>query len=289
MTATAREYPAPLMRRWRRSGMLAAAGLACFGFVELLLAVWQRGPATPAITAAGATTLAALAVLGLVPDPPRRWSSPRRVAGKAAALAVLALAAAHWLGGAAAHVPMSGVAAFCFLLLWCSLFGKPRFPATAVTADMLVALLGYAMLLDYLIGAPAVAKPPSGVVAMHLGTAASVLVAAGAWMAVWPRNRPVAFFLEIGSAGAVLRRLLPITLIYPVLLVLLSTLRSRAQLTAARITEMVVVYGTVVFGAALFWLIARLLDRRDAIAQAAERELRASEQRYRLLFEENQQ
>jgi len=289
MTAVERDFAPTLLPRWRRAGMAAAATLAVATFAELLLVFAHplRAGFPPPAAAAG-TALAALAVLGLAPigDPSHRRL--RRIWGAMAAAALFALGASHWFF-AAGRIPLSGTAAFCFVLLAFSLLAKPRLPALAVTADMMVAFVGYAMLLDYLVRAPAVTHPAANGAALNLSSAAALFVASGAWMAVWPERRPVAFFVETGSAGAVLRRLLPITLLYPVLLVLLSTLRSNAHPLAARITEAVVVYGTVLFGVILFWLIARLLDRRDALSRASERELRASEQRYRLLFEESPQ
>ncbi|HWG38625.1 MAG TPA: PAS domain S-box protein [Terriglobales bacterium] len=263
--------------------------MAVATFAELLsvFAHPLRAGYPPPASAAGAA-LAALAALGLAPSGDRKERRLRRIWGAMAACALLALGASHWLQ-AAGRIPLSGTAAFCFLLLGFSLLAKPRLPSLSVTADMLVAFVGYAMVLDYLVQAPAVTHPPATGVALNLSTAAALFVASGAWMAMWPERRPVSFFVETGSAGAVLRRLLPITLLYPALLVLLNTLRSHAHPTAARITEIVVVYGTVLFGVVLFWLIARLLDRRDALSRNSERELRASEQRYRLLFEESQQ
>ncbi|MGH9484922.1 MAG: PAS domain S-box protein, partial [Terriglobales bacterium] len=129
----------------------------------------------------------------------------------------------------------------------------------------------------------------SGVRPMHWETALVLLLLAGAWMAAWPERRPVSFYLEAGSAATVLRRLLPVTLLYPILLVGYNAARGNGDLLAMRVTQAVIIFGTIVFGAALLWLIAHELDRRDTMAHLTSLDLRASERRYRQQFDNNPQ
>jgi PAS domain S-box-containing protein len=284
--------PATQLRRerlWQRSALAAAVlvgiwALAGLG-ATLSGAPWAEPPAVGLALLAGTA-----GILCLLPDrdrgPVRRWL------GMAAAILLILLGVAAFFGAS----PLPGLPAvwprftgFCFLVLGLSLAGKSRFPATAVTGDMMVAFVGYALVLDYLFQTPAV-HPATGVTGpMRLTTAAAVFILAGAWMCAWPNRRPVSFFLEASSAGAVLRRLLPVTLLYPILLVVLTAARSGGHSVAARIAEAVVIYGTVVFGVVLLWVLAHQLDRRDAMHRAATADLRAGERRYRQLFDNNPQ
>ncbi|HET9784238.1 MAG TPA: PAS domain S-box protein, partial [Terriglobales bacterium] len=274
---------------WRRCAQAAAALVGVWALVGMgaLLggSPWGEPPAVGLALLAGTA-----GILCLLPDgdrgPVRRWL------GFGAAILLMLLGLAAFLGAS----PLPGLpavwprfAGFCFLVLGLSLAGKSRFPATAVTGDMMVAFVGYALVLDYLFQTPAV-HPAHGVTGpMRLTTAAAVFVLAGAWMCAWPSRRPVSFFLEATSAGIVLRRLLPVTLLYPVLLVVLTAARSGGHPLAARIAEAVVIYGTVLFGIVLLWMLANQLDRRDAMHRTATADLRTGARRYRELFENNPQ
>jgi len=273
-------------KQWQRCARGAAALVGVWALLRVggsvSGAAWREPPTVGVALLAGA-----LGVLFLAPGARRRAGL-----GYLAAAVLVALGLAAFFGAAPLpgwHQAWPRFAAFCFLVLGLSLAGKARFPATATGGDLLVAFVGYALTLDYLFGTPAVHSSPGVVGPMRLSTAVAVLILAGAWMCAWPRRRPVSFFLEATSAGAVLRRLLPVTLLYPLLLVVLTAARSSGHALAARITESVVLYGTVVFGIVLFWMLAHELDRRDAMHRAADAELRAGERRYRQLFENNPQ
>jgi two-component system cell cycle sensor histidine kinase/response regulator CckA len=275
-----REHEQWLIPFWQRTGRIAAAATGAASLLALI-----RGAAN--INAAGILAAAA-AILLLAPDPgPRRKRF--RLLGQALAGALILSGASHWLFPATLPSlrPMAGLTALCFLALGLSLLLKPRLVTLAVTGDMLAAFVGLAVTLDYLMRSPEIHRPGAEFISLPL--AVGIFFLAGAWLAMFPRLRPVSFFLERTSAGAVLRRLLPVTLLYPLLLVALATLRSHNHPLAAEIAQSAIIYGTVLFGAVLFWLIARLLDRRDAQAAAAGLDLRASEQRYRELFENNPQ
>ena len=276
------QYAEAMERIWLRGARAVAAAIG----LSALAALWLR--AAPAN--ADAVVAAAVAILLLAPDTGARsrWA---RLLGRAAAAALGAAALTYWLpglAGAGLH-PTTVEAAICFLLLAFSLLAKSRWPAWAASADMLVAFVGLTTVLLHVFNSYAVRQGLTVTPLMSLPLAFAVWVLAGAWMASQPRLRPVSFFIETSSAGEVLRRLLPITLVFPVLLAALATLRFHDYNFAARVAQMALVAGSVLFGAALLWYIARLLDRRDQIARAADAELRLSEERYRLLFDNNPQ
>jgi two-component system cell cycle sensor histidine kinase/response regulator CckA len=268
-------------RVWLRWARCAAA---VTGLLALLALIRGASPG-----AADGVVAAAAAILLLSPVGVRsRWA---RALGRLTAIALTAGALTFWLPGLQ-HLrlrPPVSTAALCFLLLGVSLLIKPRWPAWAASADVLTGFLGTAtfMLLLFNRGAPS--GQPTVTPLMPAPLALAVLVLAGAWMASQPRLRPASFFLETGSAGAVMRRLLPLTLLFPVLLAALAALRAHDYNTAARLAQMALVAGAVLAGAALLWYIASLLDRRDALSAAADSDLRVSEERYRLLFEHNPQ
>ncbi|MGH9474802.1 MAG: PAS domain S-box protein [Terriglobales bacterium] len=270
------------MRTWQLAARLttAAVGLASVALWAAdtrLLGPWLAAAALPA---------AALALLALMPARgPQLFRLPRWTGYPAAAFLLCVGVVPR--GGWPSHPFLPVTNHLCFAVLGASLLLKPLLPKLAVTADMFVAFVGFAMLLDYLFDATRVIAPPAH--PMTLATSVAVLLLAGAWMAAWPQNRPVSFYLEDGAAASVMRRLLPATLVFPVLLVALNSARAHGYTLTARVTEMVIVYGTLACGAALLWLMTHELDRRDTMNRIASLELRASEQRYRLQFENNPQ
>ncbi|MGH9487854.1 MAG: PAS domain S-box protein [Terriglobales bacterium] len=260
-------------RHWQKTAAAVAVLTGAVALVSLpLAAVWRPWPPALAV----AVVAAALAVAALAPLCPFGSGRGWRWGGHAAAALVFALGVL---------APLSGPAAFALIGLAVSLVLKRWWPHVAVVADLLVAFVADVVVLDYVFDSRHVlAHAP-----MSWEAALALLVLTGAWMAAWPRLRPVAFYLESGAAAAVLRRLLPITLLYPIALVWVNAARSHGQLLAARLAQYLLVYGTVALGIVLFWLIARELDRRDTMAHLASLELRASEQRYRQQFENNPQ
>ena len=271
-------------RRYQRAALWVAAAVAAYGLVALATrsagaVLTQTAPATLL-----GLLLAALAVLLLAPA--AGLGAPCRLAGRLAAAALLLLGLAFWSGhGPAALGVLPGVWNLCFVLAAASLLAKPWWPRNAVATDMFVGFLGYTVALERLFRIPLVRQPaPSP---LYFDAGLSVFALSIAWMLSFPRQRPVGYFIEAGSAGTVLRRVLPVTLLFPVLLVALSALQLRVHGMPAQVGSWVLMLCAVIFGAALVWIIAAALDRMDHDRAAAERDLRLSEERYRLLFEHN--
>ncbi len=275
-------------RIWSQRYQVAALWVAAAVALYALLALAGRALGHP-FASGPATVLgllfAALAVLLLAP---RQSAVPlrRRALGWALAAALLLLglaSAAHRLP--VALEPLPGAWLLCFFLLALSLLAKPAWPRTAVATDMFVGFLGYVVVLERLFRLPDADRP--GATPLHLLSGLCVFALSVAWMLSFPSQRPVGYFTETGSAGTLLRRVLPITLLFPVLLVVLTALQRNVPRLPAQLGGWVVMLCAVGFGAALIWIIAASLDRMDLARAAAERDLRLSEERYRLLFENN--
>lgn len=276
------------MRTWWRGDAVhvwqtAARGMAsAVAGVAAIALGWPSGVHTgPTLLNAAGVLAAALAVVLLAP-PPAPSAPQRRRFGYMAAATVAAVALLRgW--APAGFGPASRITAAVLLLLAASLLLKPRLPRIATAADLLVAAAGC-----YL-GCAALLHAPGAAVAVPWVMGFALALLAGAWMAAWPQRRPVSFYLETGAAASVLRRLLPVTLVYPLLMAAYAAARGHDDLLAVDLTQALLVVSTAAFGVALLWLIAWELDRRDAMAQLASLDLRASERRYRQQFDNNPQ
>ncbi|TAN20898.1 MAG: PAS domain S-box protein [Acidobacteria bacterium] len=276
------------MRAWLRGDAVhvwqtAARGMATAVAVGAAVSLgWTSGVyAGPTLLNAAGVLAAAVAVIFLAPAPAPTSPRRRRLGYGAAAVVVAAALLRGW--APAGFRPASHITAAALLLLGASLLLKPRLPWIATVADLLVAAAGCGLGFDALL------RAPGATIAVSWAMAFALLLLAAAWMAAWPQRRPVSFYLEAGSAASVLRRLLPLTLLYPVLLAAAAAARGRGNLFAVHVTQAMLVVSTAAFGAALLWLIAWELDRRDAMAQLASLDLRASERRYRQQFDNNPQ
>ncbi|MGH9520058.1 MAG: PAS domain-containing protein, partial [Terriglobales bacterium] len=271
---------------YRRGAQAAAAVVGVYALAQLLAEA--RGAVPLALPPAAAVALlgAALAILLREPDAGFHQSRIWRACGHAAAAIPILVAVVHWeRQWQHQSAPLPGMWTLCFLLLGASLLAKPRLPRLGVGADVFVGFVGYLVVLTHLFGVPTEVKNAP---ALSAEVGLPLLVLAGAWLAAFPRRRPVAFFVEAGSAALILHRVLPITFVFPALFVGLAALRQHGQ-TWAQLGVWLVVLAVIVFGAALFVLIASALDRMDAVRETAEQELRAAAQRYRRLFDENPQ
>ena len=211
----------------------------------------------------------------------------RRLLGSALAVAVVGLwlinlPQLHW----SALTGLAPKTATCLLFLGLSLGGKRWWPKTAAGFDLLVGFTAYGVLLDLVFGVPAA---NAGQRPMSWMMAVALLALSVDWLALHPRRRPTAFFLETGSAGAVLRRVLPIILLFQLVTTLATAARQSGHAIRTAVGSAVFNLGLVAFIVALLWMIARALDRMDAVRAGGDSDLRASEARYRLMFEGNPQ
>ncbi|MGH9415867.1 MAG: ATP-binding protein [Terriglobales bacterium] len=222
----------------------------------------------------GATLLAPLALLAAAAAV-LLLESGRWLAGYAAALATLALGVAAWTRVWPVLGSLSTVWAVCLVVLGASLLVKRFALRVAVAADLFIAALAFVVVLEY-----AFAMGP------HLGfwPALGLLVLASAWMSAFPEQRPVAYFLEGGSAGVVLRRVLPVTLLFPVLLVSLSEVQRHVK-GLGQAAMWILLLCVVAFCVALLWLISSSLDRLDATRERAQHEREQAELQVRVLLE----
>ncbi len=273
-------------RELRRAGLRIAVVIAILGLGWAAAGALQAG--FRGLQQGWALVLAGAGMWLLAPEGDgQAVGGARRRLGSVLAAAVVGLGLInlpqlHWTA-------LTGVApktAACLLFLGLSLGFKRWWPKTAAGFDLLVGLTAYNVLLDLAFGVP-VADP--GQRPMSWLMAVAILALSADWLALHPRQRPTAFFLETNSAGAVMRRVLPIILVFELVIAFATAARQGGDAIGTAIGGALFDLGLVAFIVALLWMIARALDRMDAVRASGDRDLRASEARYRLLFEGNPQ
>ena len=141
-----------------------------------------------------------------------------------------------------------------------------------------IALLGHLYDVEQFYQTPGV--PP-----MSLTT--TVLVLLTCFVLLFPeRDRGfLALMTTSGSAGVMMRRVLPLIIVFPHILGLLFVRTSRTQILpiAAGTVLSVIIMEVVLIG--VFWWNAQTIDRIDHERSRLERTLREGEARYRALFE----
>lgn len=274
-----RAYSLVAAANYRRAAQITAAGVTAFALAAT--AVAARGGqlfglelhTSLALLASGA------AILLLVPDlearPNRHW-----VLGYAVAAAVLALGVANgkvWMKLPGLE-PQSVLWAVCFGILGVSLLGKAVLPSIGVALDVFVAFVASIVILEAAFGLPMDSK-------IQAAAGIGVFALAAAWLMAFPRFRPMGFYTEKGPAGLVLRRVLPISLVFPFLLVALSYMQRHTHGALAKSGSWILILSTVGFGVGLLAIIASTLDRQDQRRVASEHDLRESEAQVRALLE----
>ncbi len=238
-----------------------------------------------ASAAAGLLALASLAA-GEVAASPLGWSW----LGAATSIAVLLLAIMAIL---TAHRRASAQALATLVLLWAVAASCLRLRAAAAhweaalaPALVLAALLALAQLqpqaqrwlaslltLAVLVCA-AVALLDAGVglrwTPLGAGTAVLAPAAAGAllllslaWMAAAPRLRPISLVHEPGSTGWLMRRLVPVVIVFPVLLAWLHSLNPNSRSLTPWFGAVIFVVLSFLIFLTLLWKAAGALDRLD--------------------------
>jgi|GEM_PF-549506 len=106
--------------------------------------------------------------------------------------------------------------------------------------------------------------------------AVCLLLASAGWMAAQPRRRPVALLREPSSTGWMMRRLAPMVLVFPLLVVWIRSQRNLSHPMGTWIGSLVFVGLSFVVFLTLLWKAASALDRLDtsrADLQAYAREI----------------
>jgi len=215
--------------------------------------------------------LASVALLLLAPTA-RGW---RQYPGRVVALAVVGLALQP-------HA-LPGVWALGFVLVGAAMVVQPWLPAWSTAGAIAAGFFGILVALQRGFWLPAVGSARN----LEFMAGVTLFALCAACMAAHPHRRPVAFFIERTTAGALLRRILPLTFLFPIALVVLSVLQLHLPRAYASVASWILLLGVVAFGVLLIWLVARSLDQLDRSRDVAGRELRESEERYRNLFENN--
>lgn len=146
-------------------------------------------------------------------------------------------------------------------------------------AAMVSGGLGLLNLVGYLYGAESLHGP------MALHTTVGIVALSAAVLFVFPERGLLRATLNAGQGGSLLRLLLPAVVIIPLVLGWLRILGQRSGLFGFEIGTAFVTMGTIVGLAALAWWSALALERAAARRSETEAELRESEERNRLIFQ----
>ncbi|HUX68180.1 MAG TPA: PAS domain S-box protein [Terriglobales bacterium] len=252
-------------RRWRLASWLAAAAPTAFGLLSLWAAAARRAPHLPTGTAwafvvpatALSLTLAGLSLAG---------AAAQHRAARATALAALlwsgavfleraVTASGGWLGRLSPTMVLVMLLAAAILL-------PPRRRAVAVSLALLSGFTGLITVIEKLLSLPWSPLGPDTRVMSPANGVCLLLLAVG-WLATEPQQRPVSFFREPSSAGWLMRRLVPIVLVFPFLLAWIRSEQQGFHPYATWAGSLVFVVLSFVVFLTLVWKAATALDRLD--------------------------
>src|SRR6185437_11055966 len=206
----------------------------------------------------------------------RQWASWARVAGAlalgwtlGAAAQEIAAASGPWPGRVAPALVLAAVVAIAGLL------PSRRRPLAAALAAVPL-FLSFVVAVQTMLGmTPWTPLGPHTRLLNPLPAVCLLLTSAG-WMAAQPRRRPVALLREPSSTGWMMRRLAPMMLVFPLLVVWIRSQRNLSHPMGTWIGSLVFVGLSFVVFLTLLWKAASALDRLDtsrADLQAYAREI----------------
>jgi two-component system cell cycle sensor histidine kinase/response regulator CckA len=250
-------------RRWRRFSF--ATGLVCllFGGMSLVASHlgWLHRPAgTDWTWLVPATALSLMLGAGVVMLAPYRAKAARRLAAVTLYWSGVVLAQrmlvtpGPWLWRLSpAMVLAIGFAAGAQL-------PERRRPA-AIALLLLTGFTGLVTVIEKLLAAAPWAPLGPDTRIMNPSVGLVLLALSAGWLAAEPRQRPASFFREPGSAGWLMRRLVPAVLVFPFLL---SWIRSEQHNPfASWAGSLVFVVASFMVFLTLVWKAATALDRLD--------------------------
>jgi PAS domain S-box-containing protein len=247
--------PSPrLERRWRLFCRLAGALSALIGALSL----WWGGASLGLAPAeAWGLVAAALAIVLTERHPrPARWLAALLLGGCGVVLGrQMALLDGPWLGRTSASLVLLALLAAAAAL-------PRRHRLSAVVLALVPTLSGLISLFEAALSA---AWSPLGPESHPLppAVAAAMLLLGTAWMAAEPRLRPASFVHEPGSTGWLMRRLVPVVVVFPLLLAWIRSPRNHAHPMATWVGSAIFVVLSFVVFLTLVWKAASALDRLD--------------------------
>lgn len=292
----------PVRRTWPLSRLLATAVIAmgCLALLGWLLDVPTLKSLYPGWvsvkpnTAVGLLLAAVALFLGTGPEPGRAW----RRAATLCATGALALGALtlleHFFGvdlgidellfrepPSAPRTPTPGrmapLTAANLVLLAVALLLLPlrtrRGRRTSYSLALLAALSAFLAAVGYLYGVPGL-YGQSQYTAMALPTALAFLMLSAGILFAHPGEGPMAVVSSEGLGGRMVRRLLPATLLIPIVLGYLRLVADRLGMSVPIGVALLITSVSLLSGAIVWWN-ALALDRADAARQRATDELRA--------------
>ena len=252
--------PRPPMRHrlWRRLSLAASLSLCGFGLGALAAAGAGRQLPAPWYLPSAAAALGLLLVsVSLVCIHADFWRGAQAAAGAAAfwsaALTAVRLGASHgtWLQRISPAMVLLTLLALAVLI-------APRYRALAFTLVAGTALVGWLGVLHRLFALGGHTTP---VRALSLMLSLCILLWSAAWLGTEPHLRPLALLSEFSSTGWLMRRVIPVALVFPLLLAWIQT-EQAAGLPAWTASLAIILICFVVF-LTLVWKAATALDNLD--------------------------
>ncbi len=249
-------------RRWRRASFGIGLGCALFGAASLAAAAagWLHQPEGTAwgwLVPATAVSLMLAAVVVMLA--PYRAAASRRMAAVTLYWSGCVLAQRLLTTGGPWLSRLSPAMVLVIVLAAAGQLPERRRPA-AIAMLLLTGFTGLVVVMEKLLSAAPWSPLGPHTRIMNPSVGLVLLALSAGWLAAEPRQRPASFFREPGSAGWLMRRLVPVVLVFPLLL---AWIRSEQNPFASWAGSLVFVVASFMVFLTLVWKAATALDRLD--------------------------
>ena len=250
-------------RRWRRFSLYSGLGCALFAAASLGAAAegWLPRPAgtnwTWLVPATAVSLMLAAVVVMLAPY---RAVAARRMAAVTLYWSGCVLAQRLLTAGGPWLSRISPAMVMAIVLAAGAQLPERRRPV-AIAMLLLTGFAGLVVVIEKLLSAAPWAPLGPHTRFMNPSVGLVLLALSAGWLAAEPRQRPASFFREPGSAGWLMRRLVPVVLVFPFLLSWFHA--SQHDPVASWAASLVFVVLSFMVFLTLVWKAATALDRLD--------------------------
>jgi PAS domain S-box-containing protein len=261
-------YPAGLPaapeaeRRWRRTSFGIGMGCALFAAASLGAAAegWLHRPEGVAWAwLVPATAVSVMLAAGVVMLAPFRAKAARRLAAVTLYWSGVVLAQRLLTTSGPWLYRLSPAMVLAIVFAAGAQLPERRRPL-AIAVVLLGGFTGLVVVMEKLLSAAPWAPLGPDTRIMNPTVGLTLLTVSLGWLAAEPRQRPASFFREPGSAGWLMRRLVPVVLVFPLLF---SWIRSEQNPFASWAGSLVFVVLSFMVFLTLVWKAATALDRLD--------------------------